>query len=148
MCKVCKKMHFVWFPCEMDFSHHEYPNPTRVACDEGVIKRPVSLNHLINFMLLLNMRPCLDRSINPIDQINQSNSFTNNFSKKPYDPVCLVHWHLFELYRYVMGVCCIVFDIDGMLFEFVMNMWNSTNNISSRISWSQFLHFQLFREIL
>ena len=23
-----------------------------------------------------------------------------------------------------MGVCCIVFDIDGMLFEFVMNFFN------------------------
>ena len=23
-----------------------------------------------------------------------------------------------------MGVCCIVFDIDGMLFEFVMNFLN------------------------
>ena len=24
----------------------------------------------------------------------------------------------------VMGVCCIVFDIDGMLFEFFMNFLN------------------------
>ena len=26
--------------------------------------------------------------------------------------------------HHVMGVCCIVFDIDGMLFEFVMNFLN------------------------
>ena len=25
---------------------------------------------------------------------------------------------------HVMGVCCIVFDIDGMLFEFFMNFLN------------------------
>ena len=27
-----------------------------------------------------------------------------------------------------MGVCCIVFDIDGMLFEFVMNFLNIEKN--------------------
>ena len=32
------------FPCETDFSHHEYPNPTRVACDEGEIRRQVVRN--------------------------------------------------------------------------------------------------------
>ena len=28
-----------------------------------------------------------------------------------------------------MGVCCIVFDIDGMLFEFFMNFLNIDKNI-------------------
>ena len=28
-----------------------------------------------------------------------------------------------------MGVCCIVFDIDGMLFEFFMNFLNIETNI-------------------
>ena len=32
-----------------------------------------------------------------------------------------------------MGVCCIVFDIDGMLFEFFMNFLNIEKNI--------YLHF-------
>ena len=32
------------FPCEMDFSHHESPNPTRVACDQGGIRRQVVRN--------------------------------------------------------------------------------------------------------
>ena len=27
------------FSHQMDFSHHESPNPTRVACDEGGIRR-------------------------------------------------------------------------------------------------------------
>ena len=27
-----------------------------------------------------------------------------------------------------MGVCCIVFDIDGMLFEFFMNFLNIETN--------------------
>ena len=32
-----------------------------------------------------------------------------------------------------MGVCCIVFDKDGMLFEFFMNFLNIENNIFLRI---------------
>ena len=32
------------FPCEMDFSHHESRNPTRVACDECGILRQVVRN--------------------------------------------------------------------------------------------------------
>ena len=33
-----------------------------------------------------------------------------------------------------MGVCCIVFDIDGMLFEFFMNFLNiETNKIKKKI---------------
>ena len=32
------------FPCEMDFSHHESPNPTGVACNEGQILRLVVRN--------------------------------------------------------------------------------------------------------
>ena len=30
----------------------------------------------------------------------------------------------FTYVHHVMGVCCIVFDIDGMLFEFCMNFLN------------------------
>ena len=30
--------------------------------------------------------------------------------------------------HHVMGVCCIVFDIDGMLFEFFMNFLNIEKN--------------------
>ena len=32
------------FPCEINFSHHESPNPTRVACDQGGIRRQVVRN--------------------------------------------------------------------------------------------------------
>ena len=34
------------FPCEMEFSHYESPNPIRVACDdeEGGIRRQVVIN--------------------------------------------------------------------------------------------------------
>ena len=31
--------------------------------------------------------------------------------------------------HHVMGVCCVVFDIDGMLFEFFMNFLNIEKNI-------------------
>ena len=45
-CEVnCKN---VGFPCEMDFFHHKSPNPTRVASDEGGIRRRVlrkSISH-------------------------------------------------------------------------------------------------------
>ena len=30
--------------------------------------------------------------------------------------------------HHVMGVCCIVFDIDGMLFEFFINFLNIEKN--------------------
>ena len=30
-----------------------------------------------------------------------------------------------------MGVCCIVFDIDGMLFEFFMNFLNNEKKIKN-----------------
>ena len=34
-----------------------------------------------------------------------------------------------------MGVCCVVFDIDGMLYEFLMNfVYIETNNILRIIS--------------
>ena len=42
-----------------------------------------------------------------------------------------------------MGVCCIVFDIDGMLFEFYMNFLNIEKNKMLRIfvfNISCFLH--------
>ena len=38
-----------------------------------------------------------------------------------------------------MGVCCIVFDIDGMLFEFFMNFLNIEKNII------YFCFFQYFK---
>ena len=37
-----------------------------------------------------------------------------------------------------MGVCCIVFDIDGMLFEFFMNFLNIEKNKILRIFCSIF----------
>ena len=46
-----------------------------------------------------------------------------------------------------MGVCCIVFDIDGMLFEFFMNFLNIEKNKILRIFFfkiSCFLRFMLF----
>ena len=39
-----------------------------------------------------------------------------------------------------MGVCCIVFDVDGMLFEFFMNFLNIAKNKILRI----FFFFQNF----
>ena len=43
--------------------------------------------------------------------------------------VCLycnskTHWCIFQCVHHVMGMCCIVFHIDGMLFEFFMNFLN------------------------
>ena len=40
-----------------------------------------------------------------------------------------------------MGVCCIVFDIDGMLFEFCMNFLNFQNVMFS----SRFMLFPTFK---
>ena len=45
--------------------------------------------------------------------------------------------------HHVMGVCCIVFDFDGMLFDFFMNFLNIEKNIIFRIfvfNISCFLH--------
>ena len=36
-----------------------------------------------------------------------------------------------------MGVCCIVFDIDGMLFEFFMNFLNIEKNKMLRVFFLQ-----------
>ena len=47
-----------------------------------------------------------------------------------------IDWFSRQICRYVhqvMGVCCIVFDIDGMLFEFFMNFWNIEKNKILRI---------------
>ena len=41
-----------------------------------------------------------------------------------------------------MGVCCIVFDIDGMLFEFVMNFLS----IEKKNLWIFFSKFHVFFE--
>ena len=43
-----------------------------------------------------------------------------------------------------MGVCCIVFDIDGMLFEFFMNFLNIEKNIYIFFFISDFSIFQVF----
>ena len=46
-----------------------------------------------------------------------------------------------------MGVCCIVFDIDGMLFEFCMNFLNIEKNKIFRIFFQNFMvssRFMLF----
>ena len=46
-----------------------------------------------------------------------------------------------------MGVCCIVFDIDGMLFEFFMNFLNIEQNKIFRIFFSKFHVFFTFHAI-
>ena len=46
-----------------------------------------------------------------------------------------------------MGVCCIVFDIDGMFFEFVMNFLNIEKNKILRILFSKFHGFFTFHAI-
>ena len=49
--------------------------------------------------------------------------------------------------HHVLGVCCIVFDIDGMLFEFCMNFLNIEKNKILRIFFQYFmfaLRFMLF----
>ena len=46
-----------------------------------------------------------------------------------------------------MGMCCIVFDIDGMLFEFFMNFLNIEKNKILRIFFfkiSCFLHVSCY----
>ena len=46
-----------------------------------------------------------------------------------------------------MGVCCIVFDIDGMLFDFFMNFLNIEKNKILRIFFSIFQVFFEFHAI-
>ena len=46
-----------------------------------------------------------------------------------------------------MGVCCIVFDVDGMLFEFFMNFLNIEKNKILRIFFSKFHVFFTFHAI-
>ena len=46
-----------------------------------------------------------------------------------------------------MGVCCIVFDIDGMLFEFFMNFLNIEKNKILRFVFSKFHDFFTFHAI-
>ena len=46
-----------------------------------------------------------------------------------------------------MGVCCIVFDIDGMLFEFFMNFLNIEKKIILRFIFSKFHVFFAFYAI-
>ena len=41
---------------------------------------------------------------------------------------CMIFSKLCRYVHQVMGVCCIVFDIDGMLFEFFMNFLNMEKN--------------------
>ena len=40
-----------------------------------------------------------------------------------------------------MGVCCIVFDIDGILFEFFMNFLNIEKKIKNSSKFHVFLAF-------
>ena len=46
-----------------------------------------------------------------------------------------------------MGVCCIVFDIDGMLFEFFMNFLNIEKNKILNNFFSKFHVFFMFHAI-
>ena len=46
-----------------------------------------------------------------------------------------------------MGVCCIVFDIDGMLFEFFMNFLDIEKNKILRILFSKFHVYFAFHAI-
>ena len=46
-----------------------------------------------------------------------------------------------------MGVCCIVFDIDGMLFELFMNFLNIEKNKILRFFFSKFHAFFTFHAI-
>ena len=46
-----------------------------------------------------------------------------------------------------MGVCCVVFDIDGMLFEFFMNFLNIEKNKILRFYFSIFHVFFVFHAI-
>ena len=46
-----------------------------------------------------------------------------------------------------MGVCCIVFDIDGMLFDFFMNFLNIEKNKIVRIFFLKFHVFFTFHVI-
>ena len=46
-----------------------------------------------------------------------------------------------------MGVCCIVFDIDGMLFEFFMNFFNIEKYKILKILFSKFHVFFAFHAI-
>ena len=46
-----------------------------------------------------------------------------------------------------MGVCCIVFDIDGILFEFCMNFLNIEKNKIFRFFFSIFHVFLAFYAI-
>ena len=49
--------------------------------------------------------------------------------------------------HHAMGVCCIVFDIDGMLFEFFMNFLNIEKNKILRFFFQYFMfssRFMLF----
>ena len=49
--------------------------------------------------------------------------------------------------HHVMGVCCIVFDIDGMLLEFCMNFLNIENKKFKNIVFSIFHLFFAFHAI-
>ena len=60
---------------------------------------------------------------------------------------CCIFSKLCRYVHQVMGVCCIVFDIDGMLFEFFMNFLNIEKNKILRILFfkiSCFLHVSCY----
>ena len=48
-----------------------------------------------------------------------------------------------------MGVCCIVFDIDGMMFEFFINFLNIEKKIIQNFMFSlRFMLFPTFKKYL
>ena len=52
-------------------------------------------------------------------------SVTFSFRTVTWKRIDVFSWNFVGTYmQHVMGVCCIVFDIDGMLFEFFMNFLN------------------------
>ena len=48
----------------------------------------------------------------------------------------------------VLGVCCIVFDIDGMLFEFFMNFLNIKKNNIEKCPFTYWLNGRWFLQIV
>ena len=60
---------------------------------------------------------------------------------------CCIFSKLCRYVHQVMGVCCIVFDIDGMLFEFFMNFLNIEKKYIFMNFFSKFHGFFTFHAI-
>ena len=74
-------------------------------------------------------------------------SVTFSFRTVTQKTHCCIFSKLCRYVHQVMGVCCIVFDIDGMLFEFFMNFLNIEKNKILRIIFfkiSCFLHVSCY----